>query len=112
MELKDKPIRRLFWWLLAGTKGGPTRLLILMRLRDEPANANQLANALKLNYKTVQHHLEILLDNRLVERDDRRYDVRFRLAPIVTENMDVLESIIDETLSKHAKATIAWGRSG
>ncbi|MEM2237444.1 MAG: winged helix-turn-helix domain-containing protein [Candidatus Caldarchaeum sp.] len=110
--MADKPIKRLFWWLLLGTKGGPTRLLILVRLRDGPANANQLANALKLNYKTVQHHLEILMENKLVECDGGRYDVRFRLAPIVAENLDVLESIVEEALSKPVKASIAWGRSG
>ncbi|MCS6770113.1 MAG: winged helix-turn-helix domain-containing protein [Candidatus Caldarchaeum sp.] len=109
----DKPIRRLFWWLLLGTKGGPTRLLILILLKTGARNANRIATSLRLNYKTVQHHLEVLLENGFVEAEGQRYDVKYRLAPMVRENMDVLDSIVEEALSsKQAKASVAWGRSG
>ncbi|MEM0383868.1 MAG: winged helix-turn-helix domain-containing protein [Candidatus Caldarchaeum sp.] len=109
----DKPIRRLFWWLLLGTKGGPTRLLILMLLRNGAANANKIASALQLNYKTVQHHLEVLLENGFVVAEGQRYGIKYTLAPIVLENMDVLDSIIHEALSsKQAGASLVWDRSG
>ncbi|MDW8084290.1 MAG: winged helix-turn-helix domain-containing protein [Candidatus Caldarchaeum sp.] len=108
--MADRPIRRLFWWVLSGTRGGPTRLLILMKLRDGPANANQIASSLSLNYKTIQHHLEVLLENKFVEADERRYDIKYRLAPIVLENIDILDSIIEEAFRSRARVT--WARSG
>jgi len=108
--LADRPIRRLFWWLLCGTRGGPTRLLILLKLRDGPANANKIATSLKLNYKTIQHHLEILTEHKFVEAEHGKYDVKYRLTPIVLENMDVLDSIIEEAFSSRAR--VAWAHSG
>ncbi|MCX8200728.1 MAG: winged helix-turn-helix domain-containing protein [Candidatus Caldarchaeum sp.] len=108
--MADRPLRRLFWWVLSGTRGGPTRLLILMKLRDGPANANRIAASLRLNYKTIQHHLEILLENRFVEADEGKYDVKYRLAPIVLENMDILDSIIEEAFK--ARARVKWAHSG
>ncbi len=88
-------------------------MLILMRLRDGPANTNEIANSLHLNYKTVQHHLGILLENKLVEMDGVKYDVKYRLSPIVIGNMDVLESIMDEIFShRQVKVSTAWSRFG
>ena len=71
-------------------------MLIILRLKDGPANANQLAAHLKLNYKTVQHHLEILTENRLVVPSDGKYNVVYSLSPELLENLDILQSIINE----------------
>lgn len=51
------------WYLLAGTRGGEMRAKILYRLHQKPLNANQLATALGVDYKTIQHHLIILTKN-------------------------------------------------
>ncbi|MEM0481425.1 MAG: winged helix-turn-helix domain-containing protein [Nitrososphaerota archaeon] len=111
--MADKPIKRLFSWLLLSTRGGPTRLLILLLLRKGSANANQIANSLHLHYKTVQYHLEVLLENKLVEADDVKYDVKYRLSPLVLANMDVFESLIDEIFShREEKVSIVWDLSG
>ncbi|GBC71121.1 hypothetical protein HRbin02_00900 [Candidatus Calditenuaceae archaeon HR02] len=109
----DRPIRRLFHWLLLSTRGGPTRLLILMLLRNGPANINQIANSLRLHYKTVQYHLEVLLENKLVEADGIKYDVKYRLSPLVIENVDVFESLIEEIFSQRVeKVNMVWDLSG
>lgn len=81
-----------------------------MKLRDGPANANKIATSLHLNYKTIQHHLEVLVENKLVEAEGGKYDVKYRLAPIVLENMDVLDSIIEEVFKSRAR--VAWAHSG
>ena len=61
-----KPIKRLLWWLLAGSAGGINRGRILEEILDRPRNANELAEILNLDYKTVGHHLDVLEKNRLV----------------------------------------------
>ncbi len=60
------PMESLFWHMIAGTKGGPNRLFILSLLCSRPYNANQITQKLKLDYKTVRHHLEILVSNGLI----------------------------------------------
>ncbi len=53
--------KRLLWWLIAGTRGGVNRARIILALHDLPSNANQLAEHLGLDYKTIRHHLDVLI---------------------------------------------------
>jgi len=59
-------MNRILWWLIAGSKGGANRASMIMALKESPCNAHQLSERLSLDYKTVQHHLRILDENRLV----------------------------------------------
>lgn len=59
-------MKNLIWYLFAGTRGGETRVIIVTALKKKPANAHQLAKSLNLDYKTIQHHLRILLDNQII----------------------------------------------
>jgi len=59
-------MKNLVWYLFAGTRGGETRILIATTLKKKPMNANQLSKTLNLDYKTVQHHLRVLLDNQII----------------------------------------------
>jgi DNA-binding transcriptional ArsR family regulator len=59
-------MKQLLWYLLAGTRGGEMRARILLMLKRRPINAHQLAIALKVDYKTIQHHLRVLLDNHVL----------------------------------------------
>lgn len=56
----------LLWQMIGATRGGPTRLGILLVLSEEPLNANQLSEIMRLDYKTVRHHLDILMKNGLI----------------------------------------------
>src|SRR5215470_13456276 len=56
----EKYLKRLLWYLLGGTRGGPTRAEVLRILRERPLNANQLAETMRVDYKTIQHHLGVL----------------------------------------------------
>lgn len=58
--------KSLIWYMLAGSRGGENRARIVKALRERPYNANQLAEYLKLDYKTVKHHLKVLEDNGIV----------------------------------------------
>jgi DNA-binding transcriptional ArsR family regulator len=59
-------MEHVIWYLLAGTRGGEMRARILCLLQKRPMNANRLAAELKVDYKTVQHHLIILSKNGML----------------------------------------------
>ncbi len=61
------PMKRLLFWLLEGTKGGPTRIRLLSLLERKPMNLRQLSLAAGLDYKTVAHHVQLLQDNSVLE---------------------------------------------
>lgn len=56
-------------------------------------NANQLADELELDYKTVRHHLEILVENGVLETVGDGYGDMYFLTDRMEENMDVLAEI-------------------
>jgi DNA-binding transcriptional ArsR family regulator len=75
---------RLLWWLFAGTTGARNRLLVLLSIRNEPGNAQQLSHDLGLDYTTVRHHLRVLETNELVIAEGGKYGRMYFLS----EKMD------------------------
>nr|KJR72955.1 MAG: hypothetical protein TU35_08770 [Thermoproteus sp. AZ2] len=69
--------------VFAATRGGQTRLEIVKALRDRPMNANQLAKALGLDYKTVRYHLEVLAKHGLVEKIGDSYGAIWSISPLL-----------------------------
>lgn len=63
----------VLWYVLTGTRGGKNRVRLLRSLADQPRNANQLAEALDLDYTTVRHHLDVLVKNGVVENTGSGY---------------------------------------
>jgi hypothetical protein len=47
----DPHFKRTLWYLIAGMKGGANRAKILEVIKSQPANANQLATILEVDYK-------------------------------------------------------------
>jgi DNA-binding transcriptional ArsR family regulator len=86
-------LHRLLWWMLAGSAGGPNRARIILILRNRPSNAHQLAKELGLDYKTVRHHLDVLLDNQLVQARGDGYGRMFFLSPMLDTNFLAFEEI-------------------
>lgn len=89
-------MRKVLWWLIGGSRGGRNRLRIITTLDEEPMNANQLADDLDLNYKTVRHHLELLEDNDVVTTMGGDYGTMYFLSDRMEANMDVLSSVADQ----------------
>lgn len=89
-------MRKVLWWLIGGSRGGRNRLRIITTLDEEPMNANQLADDLDLNYKTVRHHLELLEDNDVVTTMGGDYGTMYFLSDRMEANMDVLQSVADQ----------------
>ncbi|WP_457555675.1 winged helix-turn-helix domain-containing protein [Candidatus Pyrohabitans sp.] len=96
-------MKRLLWWLLAGTRGGETRAMILRLLRERPYNANQLTRELGVDYKTVRHHLRVLQKNRVIIARGERYGRLYFLSPQMEENIGILEEIWSKIGKKKLK---------
>ncbi|GAD53585.1 transcriptional regulator, ArsR family [Halarchaeum acidiphilum MH1-52-1] len=89
-------MRQLLWWLIGGSRGGKNRLRIVRVLQTRPMNTNQLSNELDLNYKTVQHHLEVLEENDVVTTRGDNYGKMYFLTDRMSENLDILEEIAEQ----------------
>lgn len=89
-------MRQLLWWLIGGSRGGHNRLRIVRTLQERPMNTNQLAEELDLNYKTVQHHLEVLEENDIVTTQGDNYGQLYFLSDRMKENLDILEEIVEQ----------------
>lgn len=84
----------VLWHLIAGTKGGPNRLQILYVLSFRPYNANQLTKKIMLDYKTVKHHLEILVENGLVSiSQEKRYGELYYLTDFSKSKIKLFRDI-------------------
>jgi len=79
---------RLLYWLLAATKGGPTRVKILDTLKWKPMNLRQLAMEVKLDYKTVQGHIEMLVENGILYTPKKGYGSVYFISPEWEESID------------------------
>ena len=89
----------LWWWVLVGSRGGPTRARILKALMERPMNKHQLAKALRLNYKTVEHHLQVLRENGLVETPNpKTYGAVYHLSKLAESRIDVVRRLVEEAL--------------
>jgi DNA-binding transcriptional ArsR family regulator len=89
-------MRKFLWELLAGTKGGLNRARIIDELRNRPYNANQLAERLSLNYKTIKYHIEVLEKNGIVTSTGKGYGALYFLSDKMEENFDIFLKIWEE----------------
>lgn len=90
-------MERIVWFLLAGSRGGYNRARILRLLAREPANAHQIAERLGLNYKTVTHHLDILLRHELVVKAEAdAYGSPYFLSSIMEHYLHILDRVLKE----------------
>ena len=96
-------MEKLLWYIIAGTRGGINRARIIYTLKMRPFNANQLAEKLGLDYKTVTHHIKVLQKNNLIVTTGNGYgDMHFlteRLEAHFEEFLDIWHTVdnSDET---------------
>lgn len=84
---------KIVWWLLAGSRGGKNRYRIIRSLEDKPKNANQLAEKLNLDYKTVQYHLKKLEKNNIITTAGDQYGKTYFLSDAMEDKIEILDEI-------------------
>jgi len=81
--------------LIGSTKGGANRAKIIDLLNSHPANANQISSELKLDYKTVIHHLKALVDNGLIITENKEsYGATYFLTTLMEKNYEAFKEIL------------------
>ena len=96
-------IKYILGWLIAGTRGGMTRAKIILTLKESPSNANQLSTNLKLDYRTVRHHLDILLKNKLVAIAGDGYGQTYFLSTLLEESYGLFEQFLNRLWEKEKR---------
>jgi DNA-binding transcriptional ArsR family regulator len=81
-------IRRIIWWVFTGSRGGVNRARLVVAVKEQPMNANQIAGNLGMDYKTVRHHLNVLVKNRMLIPVGEGYGAMYFIAPELEQNYD------------------------
>jgi DNA-binding transcriptional ArsR family regulator len=91
---KEQGVKRLLWWIFAGTRGGLNRAKIINSLIGRPMNAHQIAEALNLDYKTIRHHLRVLEENGLLDSSGGgKYGTVYFPSRLADENVKLIKEI-------------------
>ncbi len=92
----DRQTRKLLLYLFTSTRGGFSRLRIIINLLEQPCNTHQLAKKLDLDYKSVQHHLKVLQKNNMVLKVGEKYGAVYYLSNFLEIHIDALDEAIEK----------------
>ena len=90
----DPYAKRLLWFVFAGSKGGLNRIRLISAIRKMPLNTNQLAKELGLDYKAIQHHLNVLDKNNLITKVGDKYGATFFISTFLEVNLETFDEIV------------------
>jgi predicted transcriptional regulator len=100
----DPYAKRLLWFVFTGSKGGLNRIRLVSIIRKTPLNANQLAKEMGLDYKAIQHHVNVLEKNNLITRVGEKYGATFFISTFLEVNLETFDEIVTKLeQSKYAK---------
>jgi DNA-binding transcriptional ArsR family regulator len=91
--MPDPDAKRVLWFLFAGSRGGENRIRIIDILKKRPYNINQLADALGVDYKLVQHHIGVLEKNNMVTKVGEKYAVLYFISNYLEANIEAFNEI-------------------
>ena len=100
-QIKEDPyVKQKFASVFTGMSGRWTRMRILCALTEFPANTQQLADMLKLDYKTVKHNIGVLEKNEFISRTGEGYGDVFSPTELISSNLPTLYRVIYEVEKK------------
>jgi DNA-binding transcriptional ArsR family regulator len=97
-------MRRVLWWLIGGSRGGKNRLRIVRTLDEHPMNTHQLSQALALDYKTTQHHLELLTENNVLMTMGEDYGQTYFLTDQMEQHLELLDDVAEQAGLENVEA--------
>ena len=98
-----KAVKKLLWWILAGSVGGLNRGRLINVLFERPHNANELSKILNLDYKTIRHHLKVLEKNKLITSMGSEYGKVYFPSDMLEENIEYFNEIWEQIGKKQIK---------
>ena len=92
--MRSSSIKHLLLYILTGTRGGWTRAKIINSLKQKPSNIHQLSKELNLDYKTIQHHIKMLLKNHLISSlNQDSYARAYIISEELEQNVEIFDDI-------------------
>jgi predicted transcriptional regulator len=92
----DPHAKRLLWFVFAGSRGGVNRLKIVLKIKENPLNTNQLAKEMGLDYKAIQHHIKVLEKNNIITKIGEKYGVTYFVSPFLEVNMESFDELVEK----------------
>ena len=100
-------VERLMWWLFGSSMGAATRAWIVVAVREQPRNTQELADMLGLDYTTIRHHLRLLRKNGLLVTSGDHYGQLYFLAPPLENRWETFLRIVEKMRTKPRGETVA-----
>ncbi len=100
----DKQMKELFSTVFTGMGGRYTRLRIICAITEDPINSMELSKKLNLDYKTIQHNIDVLEKSNLIVRKGEGYGDIFFPSELISSNLPTLYSVIRKVESKIDRA--------
>ncbi len=79
-------------------------LRIICAITEEPINTLELSKKLNLDYKTIQHNIQVLEKNNLIIREGEGYGDMFFPSEIIPSNLPTLYYVIRKVEAKLDKS--------
>ncbi len=100
----DKHMNELFSSVFTGMGGRYTRLRRICAITENPINTLELSKKLNLDYKTIQHNIQVLEKNNLIVREGEGYGDMFFPSEIIPSNLPTLYYVIRKVEAKLDKS--------
>lgn len=86
--------KQLMRWLIVISKGGLTRAKILLTLKENPMNVQQLSEKIGMHYTTIQHHVEMLQKHGFLADSGSRYGKAYFVSQDLEDVWNEFEKLI------------------
>ena len=100
----DKHMEKIFASVFTGMSGRYTRLRIICSITENPMNTLEISKKLNLDYKTIQHSINVLEKNNFIVREGTGYGDVFFPSEMITSNLPTLYAVIRKVENKLEKS--------